>query len=114
MGLWDQQPNIYNAVPRSVLLDIDIRDSDKARRDGVIKATLDATEEIAQKRKCGHTKELKFEYPVATSDEKVRLFEVLSVTCKCSVDFQLVQSPDAHWYTTYLCRSLRLSRLQLI
>ncbi|CAL8460875.1 g406 [Coccomyxa elongata] len=71
VGLWDQQPNIYNAVPRSVLLDIDIRDSDKARRDGVIKATLDAAEEIAQKRKCGHTKELKFEYPVATSDKKV-------------------------------------------
>ncbi len=56
-----------------MLLDIDIRDSDKARRDGVIKKTLDAAEEIAEKRKCGHTKELKFEYPVATCDEKVRL-----------------------------------------
>lgn len=87
MGLWDQQPNIYNAVPRSVLLDIDIRDSDKARRDGVIKATLDAAEEIAQKRKCGHTKELKFEYPVATSDEKVRLFNAFLILCNFTVGF---------------------------
>ena len=54
-----------------MLLDIDIRDSDKARRDGVIKKTLDAATEIAEKRKCGHTKELKFEYPVANCDEKV-------------------------------------------
>jgi len=71
VGLWDQQPNIYNAVPRSVLLDIDIRDSDKSRRDEVISKTMKAAEEIAAKRKCGHTKELKFEYPVAKSDKKV-------------------------------------------
>lgn len=96
MGLWDQQPNIYNAVPRSVLLDIDIRDSDKARRDGVIKATLDAAEEIAQKRKCGHTKELQFEYPVATSDKKVRLFKLFCGYIYFQCLFHSRLSPDAH------------------
>ena len=75
MGLWDQQPNIYNAVPRSVRLDVDIRDSDKARRDSVIERSLRAAEDIAAKRKCGHTKEVMFEYPVAISNPRVgRLF----------------------------------------
>lgn len=71
MGLWDQQPNIYNAVARSVRLDIDIRDSVQARRDSLVSTTLEGAEEIAKKRKCGLMKEIKFAYPVATSDKRV-------------------------------------------
>jgi hypothetical protein len=71
VGLWEQKPNIYNAVPRSVRLDIDIRDSDGDRRDGVIKTAIDGAAEIAAARKCGHSAEIMFEYPVAQSDKKV-------------------------------------------
>ena len=70
-GLWDIKPNFYNAVPRSVRVDIDIRDSDKERRDGIISATLDGAEQIAARRKCGYSGEVKFEYPIAKSDKKV-------------------------------------------
>ena len=73
VGLWDQQPNIYNAVPRSVRIDVDIRDHDAARRDGVIAAALDGAAEIAAARKCGHSAEVMFEYPTAQSDPKARL-----------------------------------------
>ena len=76
VGLWDQQPNIYNAVPRSVRLDIDIRDSDGARRDGVVQAAIEGAAEIAAARKCGHSAEILFEYPVAQSDTKVSLGHV--------------------------------------
>ena len=79
-GLWDIKPNFYNAVPRSVRVDIDIRDSDKERRDSIITQTLDGAEAIAAQRKCGHTAEIKFEYPVATSDKKVR-FRMLTRLC---------------------------------
>jgi hypothetical protein len=71
-GLWDIKPNFYNAVPRSVRVDIDIRDSDKERRDGIISATLDGAEQIAARRKCGYSGEIKFEYPIAKSDKKVQ------------------------------------------
>ena len=79
-GLWDIKPNFYNAVPRSVRVDIDIRDSDKERRDSIITQTLDGAKAIAAQRKCGHTAEIKFEYPVATSDKKVR-FGMLTRLC---------------------------------
>ena len=78
VGLWDQQPNIYNAVPRSVRLDVDIRDHDKTRRDGVIAAALDGAAEIAAARKCGHSAQVMFEYPTARSHPKVRLSAALS------------------------------------
>jgi metal-dependent amidase/aminoacylase/carboxypeptidase family protein len=78
-GLWDIKPNFYNAVPRSVRVDIDIRDSDKERRDGIISATLEGAEQIAARRKCGYSGEVKFEYPIAKSDKKVISLSFLSL-----------------------------------
>ena len=91
-GLWDIKPNFYNAVPRSVRVDIDIRDSDKERRDSIITQTLDGAKAIAAQRKCGHTGEIKFEYPIATSDKKVRLG---TLTILCHLITVVSSTPDA-------------------
>ena len=79
-GLWNITPNFYNAVPRSVRVDIDIRDSDKERRDGIITQTLEGAEKIAKQRKCGYTGGVQWQYPVATSNKKVQVLSVASST----------------------------------
>lgn len=71
-GLWNIKPNFYNAVPRSVQVDIDIRDSDKDRRDSIVTQTLEGAKEIAARRKCGYSGGVQWQYPIATSDKKVR------------------------------------------
>ena len=71
-GLWNITPNFYNAVPRSVRVDIDIRDSDKDRRDSIVTQTLEGAEEIAKRRKCGYSGGVQWQYPVAKSDKKVQ------------------------------------------
>lgn len=40
-GIWKQEPNIFNAVPRSVHLEIDVRDTEGDRRDQVIQQIFD-------------------------------------------------------------------------
>ncbi len=50
---------------------MDIRDTDDARRDGVMQAAFTAAEAIARRRRCGLRNETVFAYPAATSDEKV-------------------------------------------
>ena len=71
VGLWEQTPNIYNAIPRKVRLDIDIRDTSGERRDAVLQAAFDAAESIAGRRKCGLSHKTMFSYPPATSNEQV-------------------------------------------
>ncbi len=71
-GLWNIKPNFYNAVPTSVRVDIDIRDSDKDRRDRIITQTLEGAEKIAKRRKCGYSGGVQWEYPIATSNKEVR------------------------------------------
>ena len=78
-GLWNITPNFYNAVPRSVRVDIDIRDSDKERRDGIITQTLEGAEKIAKQRKCGYTGGVQWQYPIATSDKKVHSLSAASI-----------------------------------
>jgi hypothetical protein len=72
VGLWEQSPNIYNAIPRSVRLDIDIRDTVGERRDSVIKTAFDSAAEIAARRKCGVATKTIFAYPPGTGDKKVK------------------------------------------
>ncbi|CAI5530508.1 unnamed protein product, partial [Closterium sp. Naga37s-1] len=45
------QPNAVNSVPRHARLEIDIRDIDEARRDGVVSKVVDAARRIAARRK---------------------------------------------------------------
>ena len=70
-GLWNITPNFYNAVPRSVRVDIDIRDSDKERRDSIVTQTLEGAEKIAKQRKCGYSGGVQWQYPIATSNKTV-------------------------------------------
>ena len=114
-GLWDIKPNFYNAVPRSVRVDIDIRDSDKERRDSIITQTLDGAKAIAAQRKCGHTGEVKFDYPVARSDKKVRsgmltklchLLRCLSSTTDAAMSAHVYNAQD------YMCMTITLVTLQ--
>ena len=79
VGLWKQEPNIYNAIPRRVQLDIDIRDTDNVRRDTILKTTFDAAAEIATRRHCNYTTSTVFKYPVGTCDTHVR--SPLCCTC---------------------------------
>lgn len=53
-------------------MDVDIRDTDDERRDGVMQAAFAEAREIAARRKCGLHTETVFSYPAATSDTKVR------------------------------------------
>ena len=71
VGLWRQEPNIYNAIPRRVQLDIDIRDTDDARRDAVLGTAFRAASDIAARRKCNVTTETIFKYPVGVSNPRV-------------------------------------------
>ncbi|GAQ80848.1 ureidoglycolate amidohydrolase [Klebsormidium nitens] len=71
VGLWDQSPNIYNAIPRKVQLDIDIRDTVGERRDSVIQTAFDSAAEIAARRKCGFSTKTLFAYPPGTGDERI-------------------------------------------
>lgn len=75
VGHWKQDPNVYNAIPRHVLLDIDIRDTDDSRRDAVISATFDAAAEIAARRNCSFSTSTIFKYPAGVSAVKVREFD---------------------------------------
>ena len=71
VGLWRQEPNVYNAIPRRVQLDIDIRDTDDARRDAVLSTAFQAAADIAARRDCNVSSETVFKYPVGVSDRKV-------------------------------------------
>jgi metal-dependent amidase/aminoacylase/carboxypeptidase family protein len=59
-------------IALQVRLDVDIRDTDDQRRDGVMQAAFAAAEAIAQRRRCGLRTETVFAYPAATSEDKVR------------------------------------------
>ncbi len=91
-GLWNITPNFYNAVPRSVRVDIDIRDSDKERRDSIITQTLEGAEKIAKQRKCGYTGGVQWQYPIATSDKKVHFFAIATSTAALPLSCSLMPS----------------------
>jgi ureidoglycolate amidohydrolase len=50
-GVCDVFPGAVNSIPSRVHLEIDVRDIDLARRDGVLRAIAAATEEIAERRR---------------------------------------------------------------
>lgn len=64
-------PNAVNSVPRVAVLEIDIRDTDAARRDLVLERIQRAATEIAKKRKVKLVAEVLNSDPPATSDAAV-------------------------------------------
>jgi metal-dependent amidase/aminoacylase/carboxypeptidase family protein len=99
VGLWRQEPNVYNAIPRRVQLDIDVRDTDDARRDAVLSTAFQAAAEIAARRKCTVTTDTVFKYPVGVCDKKV-LPHTFSYPATLHVSTQLTGSE-------FLCRRQR-------
>jgi ureidoglycolate amidohydrolase len=57
-GLVHVQPGAINSIPRHVRLEIDVRDIDLARRDGVLHAIRQAAKDAAAHRGCGFTEQL--------------------------------------------------------
>lgn len=74
VGGWSIAPNAVNSVPRDAILDIDVRDIDLERRDGVLQAILDQAKVIAERRK------------VCCGDRKIITFGCL--LCECSRRFE--------------------------
>jgi ureidoglycolate amidohydrolase len=57
-GLVQVLPGAVNSIPREVRLEIDIRDIDGMRRDGVLAAVRTAAQAAAARRGCGFTEQL--------------------------------------------------------
>ena len=71
VGLLTIEPGAVNSVPRRVVMDIDIRDTDRARRDGVLEAVREVGRRAAQARGVGHADEILNADGPATSDPAV-------------------------------------------
>lgn len=65
------EPNAVNSVPRMALMEIDIRDVDLERRDGVIDKIVEEVARIAGKRKLRHTVEIVNKDPPAECSHQV-------------------------------------------
>jgi len=65
-GLVQVQPGAINSIPRHVKLEIDVRDIDGPRRDGVLEAIRQAAKAAAAGRGCGFAEQLINSDPPAT------------------------------------------------
>lgn len=64
VGMCDVFPGAVNSIPSRVRLSLDVRDTDLARRDGVMKATERASQSIAAERRVSmHTELLNADAP---------------------------------------------------
>ncbi|EFN51633.1 hypothetical protein CHLNCDRAFT_140072 [Chlorella variabilis] len=66
-GYWDIKPNAVNSVPREAVLEIDVRDIDRERRDGGVGSIREEAAKIAQRRKVRHSVDIINQDPPATS-----------------------------------------------
>ena len=65
-GVFQVQPGAINSIPRHVKIEVDIRDIDGARRDGVLAAVRRSAAEAAARRGCGFAEQLINSDPPAT------------------------------------------------
>ena len=68
VGLLTVEPGAVNSIPRRVRMDIDVRDTDRERRDGVLEAVRAAGRDAAAARGVGHHDEVLNQDGPATSD----------------------------------------------
>ena len=79
-GVCEVSPGAVNSIPSHVKLEIDIRDTDLARRDAVVKAVIQACETTAAQRKLQvKTEILNADAPAACDPQ---LIEVLTEACR--------------------------------
>lgn len=86
-GLVQVAPGAVNSIARHVRLEIDVRDVDEARRDGVLAAISEAVPRLAGARGCGWSRELLNADPPATCDAGLvatveRVSAGLGLTCQ--------------------------------
>ncbi len=71
-GLFQVSPGAVNSIPSRVVLEIDVRDTVEARRDGVVEAITEAALEIAARRGLGlETRRLNADPPATAAPEIV-------------------------------------------
>jgi ureidoglycolate amidohydrolase len=76
VGTCDVHPGAVNSVPSRVVLQLDIRDTDPARREAVMQAVRRDCEELRQRRKVTITEELvNADAPAQSSPHTVQLLE---------------------------------------
>ena len=73
MGALSLSPNAINSVPREASMEIDVRDTDLARRDAVVDSITSAAASIAEKRRVRHTVALINQDPPASCSPQVSL-----------------------------------------
>ena len=71
VGLMTLEPGAVNSIPRRVRMDIDVRDTDEARRDAVLEGVREAARTAAAARGVGHSDEVLNADGPATSDPAV-------------------------------------------
>lgn len=71
VGLLTLEPGAVNSIPRRVRMDIDIRDTDESRRDGVLAGVREAARAAGAARGVGHSDEVLNADGPATSDPLV-------------------------------------------
>jgi ureidoglycolate amidohydrolase len=70
-GFVQVKPGAVNSIARDVLLEIDVRDIELARRDAILRDIQDAVRAAAQRRGCPYTEELLNADPPATCDPAI-------------------------------------------
>jgi len=71
VGICEVFPGAVNSIPSRVVMTTDVRDIDRARRDGVLAALASAVEEVSQRRGVQIAVELVNADPPATSDPSI-------------------------------------------
>jgi N-carbamoyl-L-amino-acid hydrolase len=71
VGICDVFPGAVNSVPSRVLITTDVRDIDRARRDGVLAALASAVEDVSARRGVKITTELINADPPTTCDPEI-------------------------------------------
>ena len=95
-GLLTISPNAINSVPREASMEIDVRDTDLARRDAVVDSIAREAASIAARRRVRHQVELINQDPPATCSSQV-----------CDVGAQAAGAWPLHPTLTLSCAAAR-------
>jgi ureidoglycolate amidohydrolase len=80
VGMCDVFPGAVNSIPAQVKISVDVRDTDLARRDGVMRAMETASREISSRR--GVTMQIELLNADAPADCAPEIIEALSASCR--------------------------------
>ena len=101
-GLLEVHPGAINSIPSAVKMGVDIRDIDAARRDTAMKATLEATQRICERRGVTYTLEIINSDPPATCDST--LLEAIRKACDQTGSSRLEMVSRAYHDSLFMAR----------